>query len=199
MKSKNENGVLTVFLEGKIDSVNAGALESELMLAVAQSGTKKLVIDADQLDYISSAGLRVLLKARKKLDNLPVINVSNDVYDIFDVTGFTSLLDVHKRLRRVSVEGCEMIGSGGHGRVYRIDPETIVKLYDKKFSLEEVQEERNVSQKAFLAGIPTAISYDVIRSMPPEPDCYGVVYEMLNARTVAQIIEEDPSLALSFA
>ncbi len=194
MKSKYENEVLTVFLEGKIDSVNAGALESELMLALAQSGTKKLVVDADQLDYISSAGLRVLLKARKKLDNLPVINVSNDVYDIFDVTGFTDLLDVHKRLRRVSVEGCEMIGSGGYGRVFRIDPETIVKLYDKKFSLEEVQEERNVSQKAFLAGIPTAISYDVIRSMPPEPDCYGVVYEMLNARTVAQIVEEDPSL-----
>ncbi len=193
MNSKYENEVLTVFLEGKIDSNNAGALESELMDVIAQSGAKEVVIDADQLNYVSSAGLRVFLKARKKLGKLQVVNVSNEVYDIFEVTGFIDLLEVHKRLRRVSVEGCEMIGSGGYGRVFRIDPETIVKIYDPKFSLEEVQQERNVSQKAFLAGIPTAISYDVVRSMPPEPDSYGVVYELLNARTVAQILKEDPS------
>ena len=92
-------------------------------------------------------------------------------------------------MREISVEGCELIGSGGYGTVYRIDPETIVKIYRPEIGLEFVEQERNISQKAFLMGVPTAISYDVVKC----ENSYGVVYEMLNARTIAQIISEDPS------
>ena len=97
--------------------------------------------------------------------------------------------NVSKALRQISVEGCEMIGSGAYGKVYRIDPETIAKIYTPGMSLEEVQKERDTAQKAFLLGIPTAISYDVVKS----DDCYGVVFELLNAKTVAQCMDADPS------
>ena len=190
MQTKLENNVLTLCLEGRVDSGNAAAMEKELMEAVAAAPGAGIAIDAEKLEYISSAGLRVLMKLRKQAKKaLPVLNVSNEVYDIFEVTGFTELMDVKKRLREVSVEGCELIGSGGFGRVYRIDPETIVKIYNPGISMDMVQHERDTAQKAFLAGVPTAISYDVVKS----GDCYGVVFELLNAKTVAQIMDDDPA------
>ena len=189
MEIKNENNTLTVFLEGRIDTNNAAQTETEIFDAV-EGKTCEIVIDAEKLEYISSAGLRVLMKLRKCINKpLPVINVSRDVYDIFETTGFTELFDVRKALRRISVDGCEMIGSGGYGKVYRTDPETIVKVYNPGMSLGFVEKERSTSQKAFIMGVPTAISYDVVKC----GDSYGVVYELLNAKTTAQLLNEDPS------
>ncbi len=189
MRTSIENNTLTIFLDGRIDTSNATQTEKEVLAAV-EGRTEDIVIDAEKLEYISSAGLRVLMKLRKLTKKaLPMINVSRDIYDILETTGFTELLDVKKALRNISVEGCELIGSGGYGRVYRIDPETIVKVYNPGIGLSFVEQERATSQKAFLMGVPTAISYDVVKC----GDCYGVVYELLNAQTTAQIISADPS------
>ena len=170
-------------IKGKIDSTNSPEFEKGIMADLPTE------IDASELEYISSAGLRVLLKLTKTVGDVTVVNVRPEVYEIFDVTGFTSILNIKKALREISVDGCELIGAGGYGRVYRIDNETIAKIYNSGISLEFVEHERNTSQKAFLMGVPTAISYDVIKC----GDCYGVVYEMLDAKTMAQVIGDDPS------
>ena len=74
---------------------------------LAEAGTdKNIVLDAENLVYISSAGLRVLIKLRKMAGApLKIINVSQDVFSILEVTGFIELFDVKKKLREVSVEG----------------------------------------------------------------------------------------------
>ena len=169
-------------LKGKIDSGNAAKFEKELL------STLPVEIDASELEYISSAGLRVLLKLRKNVDELTIYNVNPEVYEIFEVTGFDQLMNVRKALREISVDGCEMIGAGGYGSVYRIDEETIVKVYHSA-PLDFIEKERKLSQKAFLLGVPTAISFDTVKV----GDKYGVVYEMLDAYTVAQLISADPS------
>ena len=121
--------------------------------------------------------------------------MGNSLYEWFEVyiykrqQSIVSLLDVKKALRQVSVDGLEMIGSGGYGKVYRIDDETIVKVYSPSITLDFVERERDISQKAFLMGVPTAISFDVVQV----GDAYGVVYEMIDAKTTAQIIDADPS------
>ena len=190
MTTSIENKKLTVYLENRIDTNNAAETEKEIFDAIEKSGCEELCFDAEKLEYISSAGLRVLLKVQKTVNSqIPIINVSRDIYEIFDTTGFTELLDVRKAFRKISTDGCEMIGSGGYGKVYRLDPETIVKVYAPGMSLEFVERERMVSKKAFIMGIPTAISYDVVKC----GDSYGVVYELLDAKTVAQIISADPS------
>ena len=123
MKTRLSNNKLTIFLEGRIDTNNAAAAEAELMSAVRSAEGAEIVLDTEGLSYISSAGLRVLMKLRKQAGTaITVENVSREVYDIFETTGFTELLNVKKALRQLSVEGCELIGSGGFGRVYRIDP-----------------------------------------------------------------------------
>ena len=184
------NGTVTVFLEGRIDTGNAGQVETEIAKILEDNGGTKLVFDAGKLDYISSAGLRVLMKFRKQLgEPVDVIEVSGDVYEIFETTGFTDILNVQKKLREVSVDGCELIGAGGYGKVYRLDDETIVKIYNEAVTREFVAGEKESAKSAFVLGIPTAISFDMVKC----GNCYGTIYEMLNAKTVAQIVDADAS------
>lgn len=119
-------------IKGRIDSTNAAEFEKKLMAA------KPAEIDASELEYISSAGLRVLLKLAKAVGDVTVNNVSSEVYEIFEVTGFTEILNVKKALREVSIEGCQLIGKGGNGTVYRIDNETIVKVFREGKTLDYV-------------------------------------------------------------
>ena len=113
MKTTIENNTLTIFLEGRIDTNNAAQTEKDIFAAVGDR-KENIVIDAEALEYISSAGLRVLMKLRKTMKTpLPMINVSREIYDILETTGFTELLDVSKALRKLSIEGCEQIAAGG--------------------------------------------------------------------------------------
>lgn len=180
---------LNVALEGRIDSSNAPAVEAELLQAVNANPGTALIIDADKLEYISSAGLRVLMKLRKRTGKpLPVVNVTPEVYDIFDMTGFTELLDVKRRLREVSVEGCRTLGSGANGTVYRLTRDEIVKVFRAGITLEQIEAEREAARRAFLLGVPCAIAFDTVRV----GERYGTVYEMLDAATVAERIQENP-------
>lgn len=182
MNSKFENGQLTIFLEGRVDSSNASAVEAELQSMIAGNPATSLVLDAEKLEYISSAGLRIVLRLRKQYVDMKVINASAEVYDIFDMTGFTEMLTVEKAYRRMSVEGCEVIGEGANGKVYRIDPDTIVKVYLNPDSLPDIHRERELARKAFVLGIPTAISYDVVKV----GEGYGSVFELLSARSIGK-------------
>ena len=175
-------------ISGKIDSNNAAKFEN-LLLNAAGENYGDITLDASELEYISSAGLRVLLKLKKGTrGKVNVINVSSEIYDIFDVTGFTNILNAEKKLREISTENMEKIGEGGNGTVYRIDADTIVKVYKEQNSPEKIKGERETSRKAFLKGIPTAISYDFVKA----DGYYGIVYEMINAKTLAQVIGEQP-------
>ncbi len=191
MRAATENNTLTVFLEGRIDTNNAAQTEKEIFDAVNGRGddVQNIVIDAEALEYISSAGLRVLMKLRKSIGRpLPVINVSRDVYDIFETTGFTELLDVRKALRKVSTEGMTLIGSGFTGDVYRMDDETVIKVFRPSISFDMVISlENQKARNAFIAGVPTAIPYDIVRV----GDCYGTVYEMLDAKDLVSVIAND--------
>jgi uncharacterized protein (TIGR02172 family) len=189
MRTKLEQDHIIIFPEDRIDAANAAQVQSELEAVIAANPGKEPVIDAGALSYISSAGLRVLLKLTKSLKKpLSVYNVSPEVYDIFEVTGFTELLDVKKKLRELSVEGCEIIGRGAIGTVYRIDDDTIVKVYEIADCLPMIENEQKRAKQAFLKGIPTAISYDVVKV----GDKYGSVFEMLKASTYNDLIVEQP-------
>lgn len=78
---------MQITLSGRIDSTNAA--ETENRIASAAAGAEEIVLDATKLEYISSAGLRVLLRIRKTHPELRIRNVSPEVYDILEMTGFT--------------------------------------------------------------------------------------------------------------
>jgi uncharacterized protein (TIGR02172 family) len=176
-------------LEGKIDSTNSPQVRKELEEIVAANPGMEPVLDAEGLSYISSAGLRVLLQLTKSLGKqLTMRNVTPEVYEIMDITGFTDILNVRKKLRELSVEDCEIIGRGAIGTVYRIDDDTIVKVYEIPDCLPMIENEQKRAKQAFLYGIPTAISYDVVKV----GDSYGSVFELLNASSFSKILATEP-------
>ncbi len=173
-------------LAERIDSSNAPEIEKEL---VEQSPE---IIDAGQLKYISSAGLRALLKLSKENGKKTVIeNVSPEIYEIFETTGFTDILDVRRKLREVSVDGLTVIGKGSWGTVYRIDDETVVKVYDTPKNMmfpDEAQKEADISREVFKRGLPTAISFSLAKC----GEYKAAIYESINGDTLGSEIEKDP-------
>ena len=183
--------MVTINLSGRIDANNAGILEEEISSQLAKFPGEIPTFDAENLSYISSAGLRVLLKFRKMSgEKLNVINASDDVYNIFEVTGFTELFNVRKKLREISVEGCPVIGEGHFSVVYRLNSDTVAKIFSKfPTTLDSIMAGQKSAREAFIRGIPTAITYDVVRA----GKYYGAVYEMAGAETLAEAVCKNPS------
>lgn len=187
MLNEGEDAV-RILLKGRIDSNNAAEIEKEIQEQLSEAKGKDVILDMADLDYISSAGLRVILRVRKACPKLRIVNVRSEVYEILEMTGFTEMMTVEKAYRVVSVEGCEEIGRGANGTIYRIDQDNVVKVYNNADALEDIQHEREVAKLALILGIPTAISYDVVKI----GDKYGSVFELLNARSFSKILVEEP-------
>ena len=184
-----DKNILYIALEGRIDASNAAQAEEKIFGIKNENPGKHTVVDADNLEYISSAGLRVILRLRKEEPKLAIINVAPDVYEVFDMTGFTDMVTVEKAYQRMSVEGCEFIAKGANGAVYRYDAETILKTYFAKDALPEIKQERENARRAFVLGINTAIPYGIVRV----GDGYGTVTELLNATSVTKLIRNNPN------
>lgn len=162
-------------------------MQNELDDILAAHVGEEIIFDATDLSYISSAGLRLLLSTQKKLGKkkITVRNVSKEVYEIFDVTKFTNLMNIERIPREISVEGAEIVGKCRSSTVYRIGSEGIVKLYTAGVPIAKIKQEMDLAKKAFVAGVPTAISYDLVK----DGDSFGVIFEMLDdADTVGRYI-----------
>ena len=183
-----DKDILYIAVEGRVDASNASEAEEKIFHIKNNSPGKHTVIDADKLEYISSAGLRVILRLRKEDPKLAIINVASDVYEVFDMTGFTDMVTVEKAYPRMSVDGCEFIAKGANGAVYRYDNETILKTYFAKDALPEIKQERENARRAFVLGINTAIPYGIVRV----GEGYGTVTELLNAVSVTKLIRNNP-------
>ena len=183
-----DKNILYIAIEGRIDASNAAEAESKIFDIKNNNPGLHTVLDADKLEYISSAGLRVILRLRKEEPKLAIINVTTDVYEILDMTGFTDMVTVEKAYPTMSVEGCEFIAKGANGAVYRYDNETILKTYFAKDALPEIKQERENARRAFVLGINTAIPYGIVRV----GDGYGTVTELLNAVSVTKLIRNKP-------
>lgn len=189
METYEKNGQLIVRLDSTLDPTNAGTAEARIRDVVRQYPGLPLTLDAEQTKYVSSSGLRVLLKFRKELGGLKITNVSPEVFEIFEVTGFNSFLTVEKRKRHVNVDGCRILGQGAFGTVYRLDEDTVVKVYhgDRRKMLPVIETERERARQAFLAGVPTAIPFDIVRV----GEEYGAVFEMIDAENCNDLIIKD--------
>ena len=95
IESKKDAGKLTLAITGRLDTSTAPKLEETLK--ESYDGVTELVFDLKKLEYISSAGLRVLLSAQKTMNrqgSMKVINVGEEIMEIFEITGFTDILNI---------------------------------------------------------------------------------------------------------
>ena len=93
---KNVNGTETVLkIVGRLDTATAPALETAVDSSIA--GVAELILDCSALEYVSSAGLRVILKAQKLMNaqgNMKLIGVNETIMEVFDITGFADILTI---------------------------------------------------------------------------------------------------------
>ncbi len=162
----NNNGDATITLCGRLDTSVSTEIKSEIdkNLATAEN-INSLTMDAEGLEYISSSGLRILLVLAKSYKNFKVVNVNPDVYDVLNMTGFSKIINVERALRQLSIDGCEQIGVGGVGTVYRLDGDTIIKVFREGTTIDEVRKEITMSKEAFVMGTPTAMPLNESTSM----------------------------------
>lgn len=187
---------MTIIFDGRLDTATSTDTNAKICRELEKIGPiHSLTCDADRLEYISSSGLRILLSLAKRYKDMRVTNVHSHVYMVLETTGFTKIMAVERATRRLSVEGCRLIGIGGVGKVYRLDGDTIIKVFREGTTMEEVRREITLSKEAFVLGMPTAISFDIVKVMPsPEvgTECYGLVYELLKSKTLSTYVKQHP-------
>ena len=137
---KNPNEI-RIYLSGRIDSNNADEIKNAILPEIGSDPEVPVVVDASELKYISSAGLRVFLQIRKAHPDMKIINTSVAIYEILEITGFTEMIDVSKKYRSVSIDNCKVIGRGAAGTIYRLNKECIVKVNHDPDSLDDIKRE----------------------------------------------------------
>ncbi len=101
----------------------------------------------------------------------------------------------YRKYREVSVDGCKRLGYGAKGEVYRYDDELVIKVYNQNNTYRDVEEEIAKSRKAFILGIPTAISFGIV-SVGKQ---YGAMYELVEADTLSEMIAKNPGHVEAYA
>jgi anti-anti-sigma factor len=96
MKHNVENGKLIIYFEGELNSYNSEEVEKEIEQIISSSKFDALVLDMEHLSYISSAGLRIIVRLKQQHDDVTVTKVSSDVFDIFDMVGFQNLVKIER-------------------------------------------------------------------------------------------------------
>ena len=188
MRFSLENEVLTLFLEGELNSYNADGVEKDINATLEGKSFKSLILNFENLRYISSAGLRVILKLKQKYSDLSILDASLEVYDVLQMTGFTNIIQVKKALKRVYISGAEIIGEGFFSTVYRIDKDTIIKVFNRVSDPDQIERELRLAKEAFVLGIPTAISFDIVKA----EDKLGVRFEMLDCMSLKNVYIANP-------
>ena len=182
----NEDNI-TFIIQGRIDSNNSNDLSEYVFANINENSN--VVFDFEKIYYISSAGLRIVLKTQKFVKDFKVINLSSDVYEIFEMTGFSEIIKISKIMREISIEGKTLIGEGFMGKVYRLDPETIIKVYIRNGSLEEINREVSLCKKALILGLPTAIPFDIVKV---KEGGYGSIFELLDSVPLNKLLTANP-------
>lgn len=177
-----------VGISGRITSNNADDFYNGATDIINSHPQCSMTYDLDGLEMISSAGLRVFLKLKKLGVSFKIINAKSEVYEVFEITGFVQLFDIKKAYRKMNVDGCTKIGEGAKGIVYKIDDETIIKVYKNHDCMDDIVKEQECARKALVMGVPTAIPFDIVLV----GDKFGSVFELVDAESATTTIIENP-------
>ncbi len=189
IRSDRAGDAVTLHLAGRLDATSAETLAAAVP---SDMSLRRLVLDLADCPYVSSGGIRVILTQHKRLAPLgggvELGNVTPEVRRVFELSGLTEILTVRDKPREISVDGLPFLSEGVFGEVFRVDDETIVKLYRRGIDPAVVEKEKRFSRAAFIAGIPTAISLDLVTS----GDRFGITYEMLGADSLSALMRREP-------
>ena len=178
---------LRLYFSGKVSADNASIIEEEINRILKEVNYTSLTLDFKNLQYISSVGLRLVLKLKQKHEHFKIVEVNDEVYEVLSMTGFSEIMDVERKLKEIDLSNASIIGNGYFSSVYRIDKDTIVKVFNRISDDNQIERELRLAKKAFVLGIPTAISFDVVKVN----GLYGLRFEMLDCISLKDAFKDD--------
>ena len=186
-----QGDLLTLALAGRLGADTVSGFDQSWITP----GIRRLTVDLGACSFVSSAGLRVFIKLAREASNKSVefslVKVHPSVYQVLEMTGLTQLMQIRRKAREISIDGLDFLSAGVCGQCFRLDSETVVKLYNEGVAPEVAEQEKTFARAALIAGIPTALSYDVVAC----GERTGVIYEMLDAQLFSRVIAAEPAAA----
>ena len=189
IKTKLEGMILTIYLEGIIDKNSSPDLEKQIFTAINSNPKTLPKFDVEGLKDISNEGIHLFKKIQSIIPiKLKIQNVSNEIYDILYNTGLTEIYNVKKVLRTINIEELEKIGDGVMSKVYKLDEGKVIKVFESNINFDfMIERENEFAKVAFISGVPTPISYDIVKV----GNNFGNIYEYLDAKDLVVIMEND--------
>ena len=179
---------ITISVNGRVNSTNAEEFLSLLEQILDEHPVKKVLLDVKNLEMISSAGLRAILRLTKQGYEVRITNVNETVYQVFEMTGFTELMRVDRPVRKIVLdEDAEVIGHGANSTVYRYRGDTVIKVLREGYSEDAIVQELDKTRRAFVMGIPTVIPFAVVEANGKP----GVAFELVEAKSLTKLIIEN--------
>ena len=96
MKYNVESNILTIIMEGELNSFNSEDVEKEIDGVLSQNDVRSIIIDMGDLRYISSAGLRIIVRLKQSYDDTRLIRVPDNIYSIFSMVGFQNIINIER-------------------------------------------------------------------------------------------------------
>lgn len=173
-------------LKGKINAENSEQFMNDLTAFVNEHG--ETMLDASDLEYISSSGIRGLMKIYKQQKKLRIDNVSDEIFPIFYSAGLTEIFTINTKLPELVNDGWEVAGVGASGTVYRMDSDTAIKVYGKGIGFDYVNQERELARQAFISGVPTIIP----NKNAKVGDQYATIFELIDSKSLGDLLDSEP-------
>lgn len=158
------SGTLTIAVHGRVDSSVAQTFQNEVnaiiddYISEKHLGINDLIIDARNMDFISSSGLRVFLLLRRKFKDMRVTCCSAEVFNVFKMTGFNHMITVEKVLPQISLEGLTPIS--GHDDLFALTDDTMLKVFPEGTTEEDVDRIVKLTKRVFVLDINTPMTFE---------------------------------------
>ncbi len=174
------------YLKGRMDANNSAQVEKDLIQFRQEHGD--MVLDASELTYISSSGIRALMRLCKEQKELRIDNVRDEVFSVLYASGVTELFTVNRELLELTNDDWEVAGVGASGTVYRIDSDTAIKVYSEGIGFDYVNQERQLARRAIICGVPTVIP----NRNAKVGNCYATLFELVRSKTLGEMLQGEP-------
>ena len=178
-----------IILSGIIDTSFADTLNEVIEKAHLEFSNAKIILDFTKVSIITNSCVEYLLKYINEGVKLQLVGVNKEVSVVLKLTGIDSKLEMENEVKSIDVSNCKLLGKGFHSEVYKLDDETIAKIYYDLPSIDTLISERIMAKQAFVKGVPTEISFGLCESNGKA----GLMYELVDADTLLSVFVKDPN------
>lgn len=180
----------TVFsVTGIIDSGFGEDLGRKLEQSLSHFHSENIELDCSGVEMITEAGIKKMTEFTDSCKTVRLMSVNPEICSLLKFAGIPKNVTVEGEGRQVSLAGCDLMGKGANGEVYRLNPEQILKVYRDGTCIDDIIKERMHTKKAFRAGVPSPISYEIVEV---EGGRLGLITELIRSISLAKLIGKDP-------